>query len=207
MPDLDRIRTALEGFEPDLIGEERPRRAAVALVLRDRAEAGPELLFIERASHDRDPWSGQMAFPGGRLETADASLRHAAERETLEEVGLSLAAAAHLGRLDDLEGRNRGRPAGIVVSAFVYHHPDPGPLRTNYEVESAFWVPVRRLRETLHHVDYEHPELPGPRFPGIVVGEPHRHVVWGLTYRFVERFLEITGFPLPDRWQELRAGG
>ena len=42
-----------------------PRRAAVAVILRD-AMRGPEVLFIRRAEHPRDPWSGHMAFPGGR---------------------------------------------------------------------------------------------------------------------------------------------
>jgi hypothetical protein len=40
-------------------------------------------------------------------------------------------------------------------------------------------------------------------FPGIVVGDPERHVVWGLTYRFLEIFLGIIGYPLPERWSDL----
>jgi hypothetical protein len=33
------------------------------------------------------------------------------------------------------------------------------------------------------------------------VGGPERHVVWGLTYRFLEIFFEIVGEPLPNRWR------
>jgi hypothetical protein len=40
-------------------------------------------------------------------------------------------------------------------------------------------------------------------FPGIVVGEPDRHVVWGLTYRFLEVFFRALGRPFPDSWGEL----
>ena len=40
------------------------------------------------------------------------------------------------------------------------------------------------------------------RFPGILVGTPERHVVWGLTYRFLEVFFEIAGKPLPNRWDD-----
>ena len=43
------------------------RLAAVAAVLRV-VDGAPELLFIKRADHDGDPWSGHMAFPGGRYE-------------------------------------------------------------------------------------------------------------------------------------------
>src|SRR4051812_3842337 len=57
------------------------RRAAVAAILRDAAE-GPEILFIRRAEHPQDPWSGHMAFPGGREEPGDADLLETAIRET-----------------------------------------------------------------------------------------------------------------------------
>ena len=63
--------------------------AAVAAVLRF-GEKGPEVLFIERAVKEGDPWSGQMAFPGGRTELKDKSSLDTARRETLEEIGFDL---------------------------------------------------------------------------------------------------------------------
>ena len=62
-------------------------RASVALIFRSTENGGKELLFIQRARREGDPWSGDMAFPGGRLQPEDASARAAAERETLEETG------------------------------------------------------------------------------------------------------------------------
>ena len=50
------------------------RRAAVALVFRDGVQGGLELLFIRRAEHEKDPWSGHMGFPGGRQEPGDPDL-------------------------------------------------------------------------------------------------------------------------------------
>ena len=201
MVDLAQVRRALAAHCPDTIGDPARPRAAVSLVLRG-PEAGPELLFIERARREGDPWSGHMAFPGGRVEPRDEHPRAAAERETLEEVGLSLSGAEHLGRLDDLEGRHAGRRLPLVISAYVYHREDPDPLELNHEVETAFWVPLAKLLDPVHHVDYPH--IPG--YPGIQVGDPERHVVWGLTYRFLEMFLEALGRPLPDRWEQLRRG-
>lgn len=196
MPSLDQIEARLRDYRGQRV--DAPRRAAVAVVLTGET-ASPEVLFIERAEHERDPWSGHMAFPGGRVEPHDPSLHHAAARETLEEVGLSLETARRLGRLDDLQGRHAGRPSELVISAHVYHLPEPGALRPNYEVQHTFWFPLADLHDPGRHVDFEHPLVAGQRFPGVLVGEPGRHVVWGLTYRFLEVFFEIVGRPLPER--------
>lgn len=193
MPSLELIRSRIAAHRPEQV--EAPRRAAVAMVLCER-DPGPEVLFIERARHEADPWSGHMAFPGGRVEPEDDSDRSAAERETLEEVGVSLEGAAYLGRLDDLQGRQAGRPAGLVISGHVYHVVSPEPLRPNFEVAEAFWFPVRDLRDPDRHVEYRPEQLPESRFQGILVGQPDRHVVWGLTYRFLEDFFRILELPL-----------
>src|SRR5215471_21768996 len=83
-----------------LRGDER--FAAVAAILRDR-EGEAEVLLIRRAQKTGDPWSGHMAFPGGRQDPSDLDLLHTAVRETQEEVGLELSPGRNLiGRLDDL---------------------------------------------------------------------------------------------------------
>ena len=87
---IDSIITRLNGHQRDLedVGD-GTREAAVAAILRpgDHTEA----LFILRASREGDPWSGQMAFPGGHKDPEDISIRHTAERETWEEIGLDLS--------------------------------------------------------------------------------------------------------------------
>ena len=205
-PSLDEIRHALAAqapvLEPDRDERGEPKkRAAVAMILRPgRNDPGPEVLFIERARFAGDPWSGHMAFPGGRVERDDDGPRAAAERETLEEVGVSLAGAELLGQLDDLRGRHAGREIPMVISAFVYLVERPPPLDINYEVATAFWFPVAGLLDPARRSHYE---IRGLEFPGILVGEPGRHVVWGLTYRFVETFFERLDRPLPDRWDDV----
>lgn len=198
MPSLDQIRRAFEIHEPRSLGPVSGSRAAVAMVLRENG-GGPDLLFIERALREGDPWSGHMAFPGGRVDPGDPHARGAAERETLEEVGVGLEKAEVLGRLDDMQGhRASGRP-DLVIAAFVYHLVDPPELVLNHEVRKAFWFPLRELQDPERHVEYRRRALPGVRFPGIRVGHPERHVVWGLTYRFLEQFFEVVGRPLPQR--------
>lgn len=189
MRSLHDIRTALAAHTPrDLAGR---RRAAVAVVLHDTPE-GPHALFIERAERRGDPWSGQMAFPGGRVDPGDADARAAAERETREEVGLDLANAELLGRLGDVHAGVRV-VAPLVLSAFVYVIDGPRVLIPNHEVRETLWVPVRRLLDPEHHVDHR---WGIGRFPGIVVGEPGRHVVWGLTYQLVDELCALGGVSL-----------
>ncbi len=192
---LEEIRRALDAHTPLELASAGTRRAAVAMVLADQA-AEPSVLFIERASHSGDPWSGHMAFPGGRMDPGDAHPREAAERETLEEVGLSLRDAACIGRLDDKRG-NPATPKALLISAFVYALPEPVALEPNHEVREAFWFPLRALEDPSRHVPYRAHTL---EFPGILIGEPERHVVWGLTYSFLESFFRVVGRPLPNRW-------
>lgn len=199
MPSLDEIRRVLAAHDPiELAVDGRPQ-AAVAVVLRD-AQGAPELLLIERARRGGDPWSGHMAFPGGRIDPTDSDPRSAAERETLEEVGVRLARAESLGQLDDLQGHHAAGVPQMVISAFVYHAPDPEPLVPNYEVRDAFWFPLASLLDPKRHVDYPLRHMGGGCYPGILVGVPERQVVWGLTYRFLEILFQILGRPLPDRW-------
>ena len=81
----------------------------------------------------------------------------------------------------------------------VYHVKADGPLVPNREVEQAFWFPLIALCDAERRV--EQPFVyRGRHLPGILVGEPGRHVVWGLTYRFVETFFAVVGCPLPNRW-------
>ena len=204
VPALSDIRTRMKAYTPTRIASEGNRRAAIALVLQG-PDADPRMLFIKRAEREGDPWSGQMALPGGRFETEDSGDRQTAERETHEEVGLSMEKASYLGQLDDQDGRPRSPSGGLVISAHAYVVSDAPPpvLLLSEEVAEAFWFPVSGLLEPSRHIEYQHPEAEAMTFPGIVVGDPQRHVVWGLTYRFLEIFLGIAGDPLPERWSDL----
>jgi 8-oxo-dGTP pyrophosphatase MutT (NUDIX family) len=196
VPSLEEIASRLECYEPKLVARHDGARAAVAMLLRGQA-GRPEVLFIERARHEGDPWSGHMAFPGGRVDPEDeGSTRRAAERETLEEVGVSLEGSTYLGQLDDLQGRPR-RAEGMIISAHVYQVAAPPPLDWNHEVEEAFWFPLGDLLDEERHVPYPR-KFEGTQMPGIQVGLPAQHIVWGLTYRFIDVFLSVVGHPLPQ---------
>ena len=196
---IEEISSRLSGHRPSLLNLENNRHGAVAMILRP-ARNGNEVLFIERTRADTDPWSGQMAFPGGTVETRDADARRAAERETLEEVGIDLAAATFMGRLDDVQGRHRAHLAGIVVSGFVFFDERRQETVPNEEVADVVWTPLAKLADPgrLAYVDY----AAGERFPGVRVGRAEHQVVWGLTRRFLISFFEIIGQPFPVEPEE-----
>lgn len=160
-------------------------RAAVAAVFRP----GPDLLFIQRSERQGDPWSGHMAFPGGRASPEDPSGRHTAERECLEEVGLDLGVHGEvIGQLDELAApvRRSSRPP-LVIETWVYGLAHDPVLRPNHEVARVFWFSLERLRAgegrgTLLY-DYEGTtlELPCVRLDGTLI--------WGLTLRLVDDLL------------------
>jgi 8-oxo-dGTP pyrophosphatase MutT (NUDIX family) len=152
---------------------------------------GAEILLIRRAELEGDPWSGHMAFPGGRRNASDASLVETVVRETREEVGLELATYGTLiGRLSDLPAMSRGRVTGMVVSSFVFAlRSDHPPLsHDEREVAEVLWTPLDPLARgenagvyAYHHDGIVH-ELPCVR-----VGE---RVVWGLTFRMLQQLFE-----------------
>jgi len=150
--------------------------------------SGPELFFIERAHHPGDPWSGNIGFPGGRRDPVDATLRHTAERETMEEVGIDLAPTAYLGRLSDIVGAN----LPVRVSCFVYGLTAPVVPVFSDEVRDAFWYGLDELWLPERHVSAK------VRFgkqtleaPAIDFGLPGKPVLWGITYRLVSQFREL----------------
>lgn len=166
------------------------RHAAVAMVLR-QTDPHVELLLIERARRTGDPWSGQMGFPGGMVAPSDYDAQAAAERETREEIGLTLGAHDYLGRIDDMQGRHRGHPSGIIVSAYVYMATSDFTPQLNHEVRDVLWVPLTVFSEHTRVVEVRHPAAPEECFPGICVSDNSSQIVWGLTYRFLETFFRL----------------
>jgi 8-oxo-dGTP pyrophosphatase MutT (NUDIX family) len=159
-------------------------QAAVALVLVPAA-AGLELLLIKRAEQPGDPWSGQMALPGGRRDPADAHLLATVTRETREEVGVELTPDRLLGELDDLEPRTRTLPP-VVVRPFVFGLPSRPEIRASREVALFLWVPLERFTDRRNYTEVP---IPGRgTLPGIAVGG---QIVWGMTERIIRPFIEL----------------
>jgi 8-oxo-dGTP pyrophosphatase MutT (NUDIX family) len=183
---LARLARRLASHRPICASETERVWAAVALIVAPDPDS---LLLIRRAERVDDPWSGHIGLPGGRRAAADPDLIDTAVRETLEEIGLSLAGAHRLGTLDDVVPRVVSLPP-IAVRPFVFATAERPPLVIGPEVTSAHWVPLAQLQR---------PEIHGPTavevrgeslvVPAYVVGDL---VVWGMTERILSSFFEAT---------------
>jgi 8-oxo-dGTP pyrophosphatase MutT (NUDIX family) len=189
---IEKIRRHLANHHPAALPGQPKTRAAVAMILQPYPADALQMLFIHRAHHPQDPWSGHMAFPGGRQEPDDPDLSVTIHRETFEEVGIDLARhGRYLGRLSEAQASARGRVLSMTVSPFVYEvgpevQPSPDPV----EVQGTVWIPLPYLQqedsEKLVRI-----ALPGGsevEMPAVVY---QGHMIWGLTYRMLRGFLDL----------------
>lgn len=195
---IDDVRARLAAPPPRVIVPDGGwARAAVALVFR-QGPSGVELLFIQRAVHEADPWSGHVGFPGGREEADDADLVAVAARETREELGMDLEGDRSFvaaGPLDQLQARARNRLLPMLIAPFAFIHvgADTPLLRPNDEVDDAFWIPMTRLADPAFRVWFPHPVAAmALDFPGVDLG-PGRRVLWGLTWTMTAEVLVRLG--------------
>jgi 8-oxo-dGTP pyrophosphatase MutT (NUDIX family) len=181
----DAIAELLPDAPPESVPGPPPEgRAAVAVVLRPRPAAWPEMLMIKRSEREGDPWSGHMAFPGGREEPTDPTLLATAIRETQEELGLGLGPATRLGSLDPVY---TPRVTPLRVDAWVFSMPAVPPLQPNHEVQSTHWFGLERLlthegRSTFPFTWRGNPiAMPCVRLDGCFI--------WGMSLRMIDDLL------------------
>jgi 8-oxo-dGTP pyrophosphatase MutT (NUDIX family) len=195
---IEQIKTRLANYQPPALEREFERHAAVAMLLREH-QGQVEVLLIQRAELERDPWSGDLGFPGGRIEPTDPSSRAAAERETREEISLYLREENYLGQSDDLAGAY----LSVHISCFVYHINLDTQFNLNGEVVNCFWIPIQTLLEPQRNrqltffyrgQDRQH--------PGITLDEWCNRPLWGITYRLLNNFLNL--FDLSFTYSEQR---
>ena len=174
--------------------EKRPadssmKRSAVAMILSERPE-GPAILMIKRAEHESDPWSGHMAFPGGRMDPEDVHGHAVAVRETEEEIGLTLDDSTPcIGRLADLRARAIGRELPMFISPFVFRVDHEPVLEPNHEVAEVVWVPLAFLvdeknRDSMFYESEHHTgDLPCYYFEG--------RCIWGLSLMMLDELMGL----------------
>ena len=181
---LDVLDRHLATVHPAEVHDPELLQASVALII---APDPVSLLLIRRAARAGDPWSGQMALPGGRMGPEDADLRSTAMRETREEVAISLEASHYVGQLDDVAPRTPELPP-LMVRPFVFRlasRVDPEPC--GLEVADAFWIDLSDLtRAGAYGAATLELRGRGRVFPGYHLSSG---LVWGMTERIITPLL------------------
>ncbi len=174
-----RISRSLVLQEPATRGQ---RLAAVSIIINDRET--PSVLLIRRAERSGDPWSGQIAFPGGKMQDGDRTARGTAVRETMEEVGLDLTSSSDFLGYGRLTTTHTGT---MDVVPTVFHLKKEVTVVPNEEVASFRWVGLGDLASpgarSSFMMTFEGNQM---EFPALKVGD---YTVWGLTHGILTSLL------------------
>jgi 8-oxo-dGTP pyrophosphatase MutT (NUDIX family) len=162
-----------QDLNPGMVPIPPIKDAAVLIPLIDRPE-GMTVLLTQRTAHLANH-AGQVSFPGGRADLADAGFEETALRETQEEIGLDRSHVRILGRLDTYVTRT-----GFAITPVVGVIEPPFPLTPDpFEVAEVFEVPLSFLLDPNNH------RLCSHEFEGKVryfYAMPYgRHYIWGAT--------------------------
>ena len=164
------------------------RRAAV-LILLSQGEPGYDLVLVEKRS-DLRSHAGQIAFPGGRIESVDVDPVAAALREADEEVGVPPSAVEVLGVLPAAHIAR----SGFDVTSVVGWWSDPTrlvPVDTR-EIAAVHQVPVSRLLDPANRSTWVHTR--GFRGPAFVLDDLY---VWGFTAYLLDGLFDLLGWTEP----------
>jgi 8-oxo-dGTP diphosphatase len=161
------------------VSNEQGANAAVALLLKSK-RGDYDVLFVKRIENPSDPWSGQMALPGGKREPKDKDLKDTVMRETMEETGIKLDECRFLGVLTAISSEPKPE---IKVLPFIVLLEDEPKLKLNKEeLESFIWVPFKEIVQSKGTVEFSFGKVPAYIFADAIV--------WGVTYKIISNFIQ-----------------
>ncbi len=181
-----------------------PAAVLVGLITHDDDPARMSVLLTQRTAH-LSTHSGQVAFPGGRIDPEDASPEAAALREAQEEVGLDPRHVQVIGRMPIYT-----TGSGFLITPVVALIEPGAALTPNpHEVADVFEVPLGFLMNPAHHrlhrwqnqeVAREWLSMP---FDDLVPGpdgltERRERYIWGATASMLRNLYRYLMLPLPD---------
>ncbi len=180
--DLELLKRRIRSGSFSSESKETSPVAAIAIIVNPK-DRGGSVLLIERRERLGDPWSGQIAFPGGHKAPGDRDSLETAIREAGEEVGIELREHTLLGHLP----RVRAHTQRMQVVPYVFELKTSVMVRLNEEVSESFWAPLdslNMLKASKTDVEVEEGKLSVDAY--IYDG----HVIWGLTFRIINTLLD-----------------
>jgi 8-oxo-dGTP pyrophosphatase MutT (NUDIX family) len=158
-------------------------RASVLIPLFCK-DASYHCLFTKRSDKVKHH-KGEISFPGGNYDTADADLRATALREAHEEVGVKPQDVEIIGTLDEIMTMS-----GFIVSPFVGLISYPYPfIPSPEEIEEIILLPLAGFLAA--GVLSEGYRTYNERTEKVAIYQSGGHVIWGATAKILRQFLEL----------------
>jgi len=160
--------------------EEQGANAAVVLLLRAAGEDF-EVLLVKRVENPTDHWSGQVAFPGGKRDEKDETLKQTIIRETREETSVDLLRD---GRFLGVMPASTSAGRRVKVLPFVvFLEREVSISLEKEELEGFVWARLGDIAKGKGTARFSFGNVPAFFVDG--------YVVWGLTYRILGDFIRI----------------
>ncbi|MDC1013075.1 CoA pyrophosphatase [Gammaproteobacteria bacterium] len=162
----------------------RPQASVLIAILNYGKYIGsPELIYTQR-SNNLSTHSGEVSFPGGKVDEMDTSLFGTALRESNEEISLNGKDVTRLGKLNYLISRHK-----IEVNPFVATVDQPQLLEPNEEIQEIFTVPLDFLLDS-KNLQRETIERDGALWQ-VPTWNIKDQKIWGLTAIITLNFLNV----------------
>ena len=139
-----------------------------------------KILLVKRTKIPNDPWSGDMAFPGGKRSSEDTTIVDTVKREVWEETGIDLNIGQYLGRMEPEYSTVR---TGLAVIPLLFLLEEKPVITINEELDSYYWTDFETLKWRCGRSIVKKFDVP--------VFDVEDERVWGLTYRMLERLLSL----------------
>ncbi len=150
-----------------LIPKKGERYAAVGVILKNDS-----VLLVKRVEDPRDPWSGQVSFPGGHFESNDLNTLNTAIREVKEEVGIDLTKCSDL--ICSLTVQKPSNMPDLKVIPYLFHiNSENFNITKSDEIAYPFWADLSILMKQKEREEFFY--------------ENNR--IWGLTSRILKELL------------------
>jgi len=168
---------------PEMLGKiskKHDANAAVSLILKPTLE-DCEVLFVKRVERSSDPWSGQIAFPGGKRDPEDRNLKDTIIREVFEETDIKLTETNLLGVLKIISSKPKRNLRILPFVVFLEKRPIINLNKK--ELNKFFWVSYKKIERNRGIVDFGNRKVPAYLL--------REDIVWGVTYKILRNFNKI----------------